>query len=52
MMFPFQAMGLMLYPSNAPDALQSVANMTDDIWYHSNDRSNDVSRKIRSAVLK
>ena len=36
-------MSLMAYPSNAVDALQSVANMTDDIWYHSNDTSIDVS---------
>ena len=36
-------MSLMAYPSNAMDALQSVSNMTDDIWYHSNDTSTDVS---------
>ena len=36
-------MSLMAYPSNAVDALQSVANMTDDIWYHANDTSTDVS---------
>ncbi|CAB4001544.1 Ubiquinone biosynthesis COQ9, mitochondrial [Paramuricea clavata] len=38
-----QAMSLMAYPSNAVDAFQSVANMTDDIWYHSNDTSTDIS---------
>ena len=36
-------MSLMAYPSNAVDAFQSVGNMTDDIWYHSNDTSTDVS---------
>ncbi|XP_028410168.1 ubiquinone biosynthesis protein COQ9-B, mitochondrial-like [Dendronephthya gigantea] len=38
-----QAMSLMAYPSNAVDALQSVANMTDDIWYHANDTSTDIN---------
>ena len=36
-------MSLMAYPSNAVDAVKSVASMTDDIWYHSNDTSVDVS---------
>lgn len=40
-------MGLLAYPSNAVDAIQSVANMTDDIWYHSNDTSTDVCRILR-----
>lgn len=39
-----KAMSLMAYPSNAVDAFQSLANMTDDIWYHSNDTSTDVSK--------
>ena len=38
----------MLYPSNASDALQSVVNMTDDIWYHSNDSSTDVRLHLLS----
>ena len=39
-------MSLMAYPSNTMDAFQSLANMTDDIWYHSNDTSTDVSVEL------
>merc|ERR1739846_218156 len=29
-----KAMGLMLLPQNAPDAVRNVAYMVDEIWYH------------------
>ena len=38
-----QAMGLMLLPQNAPDAIRNVAYMVDEIWYHAGDTSTDVS---------
>lgn len=38
-----QAMGLMLMPQSAPDAVRNVAYMVDEIWYHAGDTSTDVS---------
>lgn len=40
--FCTQAMGLMLLPQNAPDALKNVAYLVDEIWYHAGDTSTDV----------
>ncbi|EDV25929.1 uncharacterized protein TRIADDRAFT_5066, partial [Trichoplax adhaerens] len=46
-----QAMGLMLMPENAPDALCSGAVMVDDIWYYAGDRSADFNWYTKRAIL-
>lgn len=40
----FQVMRLMAMPQNAPNAIQAVSYMVDDIWYHAGDTSTDVCR--------
>ncbi|KAL4234219.1 Ubiquinone biosynthesis protein coq9 [Mactra antiquata] len=36
-----QAMGMMAIPVNAPEALNNLLNLTDEIWYHAGDKSTD-----------
>ena len=38
----FQAMRLLMHPENAPAALESLAHMVDEVWYHAGDTSTDV----------
>ena len=39
----FKAMRLLVHPDNAPAAMESLAHMVDEIWYHAGDTSTDVS---------
>jgi len=36
-----QAMRLLMHPENAPAALESLAHMVDEVWYHAGDTSTD-----------
>ena len=38
-----QAMGILALPPNAPEALQNLTSLVDEIWYHAGDKSTDVS---------
>ena len=31
-----------MHPENAPAALESLAHMVDEVWYHAGDTSTDV----------
>lgn len=46
-----QAMGLMLLPQNAPDAMKNVAYLVDEIWYHAGDTSTDINWYTKRGVL-
>ena len=39
-------MRLLMLPDNAPAALESLAHMVDEVWYHAGDTSTDVCIKI------
>ena len=32
-----------MHPDNAPTAMESLAHMVDEVWYHAGDTSTDVS---------
>ena len=37
-----QAVRLLMHPDNAPTAMESLAHMVDEVWYHAGDTSTDV----------
>jgi ubiquinone biosynthesis protein COQ9 len=46
-----QAMALMALPQNAPEALQNLFTMVDDIWFSCDDRTTDFSWYTKRASL-
>lgn len=41
-----QAMRLLMHPNNAQAAVESLAHMVDEIWYHAGDTTTDVSNAL------
>ena len=44
-------MAIKAYPSNMPAALERLAIMFDDIWYHAGDRSTDFNWYTKRGIL-
>lgn len=42
-----QAVRLLMHPDNAPTAMESLAHMVDEVWYHAGDTSTDVSSLLK-----
>lgn len=46
-----QAMALLAHPNAAADALRSLAQLVDDVWYLAGDKSYDTSWYTKRASL-
>ena len=44
-------MALKAFPTNAPTALENLALMVDDMWYHAGDRSTDFGWYTKRGLL-